>query len=206
MAHVSKSLGAAVALNTAIFVVEAVAGLQANSVSLWMDAVHNFSDELALVCLFLAYRLTVRASRGLQQSANLFNSVGLILVSVVILWQAGERLLHPRPIVGWLPIAIGVVAAVGNWGVARVLHPWQGQNAAIRLAYLHNLGDVYVSLIPSVAGILVTVSGRLFFDPMLAAGVAVWIVGSTVQEIRHSGEALLWPQDTTCSHESSVAA
>ena len=51
MAHSRKPVAAAVALNTGIFVVEAVAGYQASSLSLIMDSVHNLSDELALICL-----------------------------------------------------------------------------------------------------------------------------------------------------------
>jgi Co/Zn/Cd efflux system component len=49
MAHYRKPLAAAVALNSAIFVVEAVAGFAADSLSLVMDSVHNLSDELALL-------------------------------------------------------------------------------------------------------------------------------------------------------------
>ena len=63
MAHHRKAMAAAVALNTAISVVEAVAGYQAGSLSLLMDSVHNLSDELALVALYLAFVLS-RASHG----------------------------------------------------------------------------------------------------------------------------------------------
>jgi Co/Zn/Cd efflux system component len=104
-----------------------------------MDAVHNLSDELALVCLFLAYLVRARISRGLQRSANILNSVGLLAVSVVILWQALERLANPVPIGGSLATTIALAAALGNWGVARVLRPWQTHSAAIRLAYIHTL-------------------------------------------------------------------
>jgi Co/Zn/Cd efflux system component len=57
MAHYRKPVAAAVALNTAIFVVEATAGFQAQSLSLIMDSVHNFSDEMALVAVYLAFVL-----------------------------------------------------------------------------------------------------------------------------------------------------
>jgi Co/Zn/Cd efflux system component len=77
----------------------------------------------------------------------------------------------------------------------------QDQNPAIRLAYLHNLGDVYVSLAPVVAGLLVTLLGQSLFDPLMALLVAVWLIGTTVQEIRSIGEALLWPGDAVCRHE-----
>src|SRR2546423_14993167 len=94
MAHYRKPVAAAVALNAGIFAVEAIAGYQASSLSLIMDSVHNLSDELALVCLYLAFLMSRGPSRNLLRSANIFNSVGLIGVSVLLLWQAVERVLH----------------------------------------------------------------------------------------------------------------
>src|SRR3989442_15568138 len=100
MAHYRKPVAAAVALNTAIFVVEAIAGFQAQSLSLIMDSIHNLSDELALVCLFLAFILSRGPSRTLLRTANIFNSVGLIAISGLMVWQAFERFLHPAPVQG----------------------------------------------------------------------------------------------------------
>ena len=201
MAHVRKPLLYAAALNTGIVGIEAFAGYQANSLSLLMDSVHNLSDELALVCLCLAYLLPLRLSRILQRSANLLNSVGLLAISGLLVWQAIDRLISPTAVVGYVPLVVGVLAALGNGGVAWLLREGQDQNPAIRLAYLHNLGDVSVSLAPVVAGLLVTVSGQSLFDPLMALLVALWLIGTTVQEIRSSGEALLWPEDAVCGHE-----
>jgi cobalt-zinc-cadmium efflux system protein len=201
VAHIRKPLAAAVALNTAVFATEAIAGVSAGSLSLLMDAVHNFSDELALLCLLAAYVFTVSLSRGLQRAANLLNSLGLITISALLVWQSVNRLLYPLPVTGWLPITVGAWAAVGNWGVARILREWQHQNAAIRLAYLHNVGDIYVSLAPILAGVLVALTGRSAFDPLVALGVATWLIASTAMELRRSGEDLLWPENAVCSHE-----
>jgi Co/Zn/Cd efflux system component len=55
MAHHRKAVAAAAALNSGIFVVEAVAGYQAGSLALLMDSIHNLSDEMALVFLYLAF-------------------------------------------------------------------------------------------------------------------------------------------------------
>jgi cobalt-zinc-cadmium efflux system protein len=41
-------------------------------------------------------------------------------------------------------------------------------NAAIRLAYIHNLGDVWVSLAPVAAGLLLILTGNSLFDPLIA--------------------------------------
>jgi Co/Zn/Cd efflux system component len=137
MAHYRKSLAAAAALNTAIFVVEAVAGFQSDSLSLLMDSVHNLSDEMALVFLYLAFVMPHGISRHLLRSANVFNSVGLLVVSGLLLWQAVERMLHPASVVGGVAIVVGLLAAAANWGVARLLVAPGRRNAAIRLAYLH---------------------------------------------------------------------
>ena len=161
MAHYRRPLAAAAALNTAIFVVEAVAGFKADSLSLIMDSVHNLSDEMALVFLYLAFVLPHGVSRHLLRTANVFNSVGLMLVSALLLWQAAERILHPAPVVGSVAVVVGLLAAAANWGVARLLLAPSRNNAAIRLAYIHNIGDVYVSLAPVAAGLLVS-SDRLF--------------------------------------------
>src|ERR1700716_1158099 len=108
MAHYRKTVAAAVALNTGIFVVEVVAGYQASSLSLIMDGVHNLSDELALICLYLAFIVARGPSQKLLRSANIFNSVGLIAVSGVLLWQAAERMLNPMPVQGVVPIVVGL--------------------------------------------------------------------------------------------------
>src|SRR6266704_1906536 len=125
MAHVRKPLISATALNTGICFIEALAGY--------------LSDELALVCLCLAYLLPLRLSRHLQRSANFLNSVGLITVSGLLVWQAIERLIAPTAVLGYFPLVVGVLAALGNGGVARLLRGVRDQNPAIRLTYLHNL-------------------------------------------------------------------
>ncbi|HZE60079.1 MAG TPA: cation transporter [Burkholderiales bacterium] len=201
MAHFRRQVGAAAALNTVIFVVEAVAGVQAKSLSLVMDSVHNLSDQMALVFLYLAFVLSSGLSRNLLRSANLFNSVGLIAVSAFLLWQAVERVANPVPIAGIVPIAVGLAAALGNWGVARLLREPAGQNASIRLAYLHNLGDIQVSLAPVASGVLVTLTGMPIFDPLVAALIALWIIVSTTRETIDSKDELISPERMSCGHD-----
>jgi cobalt-zinc-cadmium efflux system protein len=122
---------------------------------------------------------------------------------MILFVQAINRLLHPVPILAFFPAVIGILAALGNWSVARVLKNVRNQNAAIRLAYIHNLGDTYVSLIPVLAGVLVWITGRAEFDPLIGIGIAFWFIWSTINEIRTSGELLLWPEDAVCKHETA---
>jgi cobalt-zinc-cadmium efflux system protein len=127
------------------------------------------------------------------------NSFGLIAVSALLLWQAIERLLHPVPVQGVVPIIVGLSAAAANWMVARLLLKPARNNAAIRLAYIHNMGDMWVSLAPVVAGLL-SLTGYAFFDPLIAGGVAVWFIASTGREVFQSHEELIWPEKIVCGH------
>jgi cobalt-zinc-cadmium efflux system protein len=200
MAHHRKALAAAVAVNAAIVAVELAAGWQAGSLSLVMDGVHNFSDELALVLLYLAFVLPQGLTRNLLRSANLFNSLGLLAVSALVLWQAVERMFQPVAVLGWIAVVVGLGAAAANWAIARLLWRPGRNNAAIRLAYLHNLGDAFASLAPVLAGVLVSVSGRSLFDPLVAGGIALWIIASTLREVVASRGELLSPEKLVCGH------
>jgi len=79
-------------------------------------------------------------------------------------------------------------------------------NAAIRLAYIHNIGDVDVSLAPVAAGLLVSLMGYSIFDPLIAAGITTWIISSTVREVFASSEELIWPEKIVCGHSDHEEA
>jgi Co/Zn/Cd efflux system component len=118
----------------------------------------------------------------------------------VLLWQSVERVLYPVLVSGVVPIVVGLAAAAGNWGVARLLMRPSRNNAAIRFAYIHNLGDVFVSLAPVLAGILVTASGWPVFDPLVASCIALWLIVSTLREVIGSREELMWAEKISCGH------
>jgi cobalt-zinc-cadmium efflux system protein len=198
VAHRRRPLAAALALNTGTLVVELGAGVPANSLSLVMDGVHNVSDEVALAFLVLAYTLRVGLSGRFLRSANVFNSFGLLAISAVLAWQAFWRLHHPEAVVGIVPVIVGLIAAAGNWGVARALRQPATEDAAIRLAYVHNLGDTLVSLAPVMAGALTLASGSLLVDPFVALVIAAAIIVPTLQTIAGSHRDLVWPENVAC--------
>jgi Co/Zn/Cd efflux system component len=200
MAHRRKPLITALALNTAALGVEIGAGVPAKSLSLVMDGVHNVSDEVALAFLVLAYSLRVGLSGRFLRSANLFNSVGLLAISGLLVWQVIERLHHPQAIVGLVPVIVGLTAAAANWGVARALREAAAEDAAIRLAYVHNLGDTLVSLAPVLAGAVTLASGSQLVDPLVALVIAAAIIVPTIGTIAGSHEELVWPENVVCAH------
>src|SRR5437868_1107030 len=136
MAHLRKPLAIAFGLNTVVLALETMGTFEANSLSLATDAIHNLSDENGLAFLLLAYTLRTGLSSHFLRTANVFNSLRLLVISGVVVWQAFDRLFHPQPVLGMVPIVAGLLAAAGNWGVARALREPSKEDAAIRLAYV----------------------------------------------------------------------
>lgn len=100
-----------------------------------------------------------------------------------------------------VPVIVGLTAAAANWGVARALRAPAAEDAAIRLAYVHNLGDTLVSLAPVVAGALTLASGNPSVDPLVALGIAGAIILPTLRTVAGFHGELVWPENVTCGHE-----
>jgi Co/Zn/Cd efflux system component len=128
--------------------------------------------------------------------------VGLLAVSAFLILRVVERLSYPVEIFGLVPIVAGLVGALGNWGIARVLREPSKEDVAIRLAYVHNLGDTLVSLIPVAAGVFVITSGSFVFDSLFALLIAAVVVTTTLRAVVGSHKELLWPENVSCGHPS----
>ena len=104
----------------------------------------------------------------------------------------------PSPLSAWCRSWLGLLAALGNWGVAHVLKKPAQTEPAIRLAYVHNRGDALVSLAPVVAGLGVMVLRTPLVDPLVALGIGMAILVPTLQTLVSARQALLWPEGLSC--------
>src|SRR6267378_6530033 len=179
--HLRRPLALALALNSLVVVVEFVAGGLTNSFSLLADGVHNLSDETALAALLIAYVLLRPASTRWLGVANILNTVGLVLLSGFVVWQAVLRLLQSSPIGASGTVIAGVLAVLGNLAVARFLRAAAAEDPSIRLAYIHNLGDAVVSGGPIAAGAVVALTGLVVADLAVAVAIGAWFVGTTLR-------------------------
>ena len=97
------------------------------SVSLLADTVHNFSDALTAVPLFIAFKLGRRAANRrytygynrAEDLAGLFVVMMILLSAIVALWESINRLIQPRAVdyIGVL-FAAGIIGFIGNELVA----------------------------------------------------------------------------------------
>jgi len=108
-------------------VLQLVIVVATGSVALLADTIHNFSDALTAVPLFLAFKLTRRPANrrytyGYGRAEDLAGIfvIAMIAVSAIVAgWEAVGRLIDPRPVEHlWILFAAGVVGFIGNELVA----------------------------------------------------------------------------------------
>jgi cobalt-zinc-cadmium efflux system protein len=192
-------MGAAVALTIAFVVIEAVSGWFAHSLALLSDAGHNLADAAALGFSWYALRVARKPSHhrmtfGYHRVgifAALANAVSLVLIALLIGWEAIERIREPEIAKG--PVMIGVAAAaiamnllIGMW-----LHKGAKDDLNIRSAYLHMLGDAVSAFGVVIAGILVTTMRTPVADPVISLLIAGMILFSSYGVLLESATVLL---------------
>lgn len=171
------------------------------SVALLADTVHNFSDAMTAVPLWIAFALGRRAATktytfGLGRAedlAGLFIVLVVALSAVVAAWQAIDRLLNPRPLdnLAWVIIA-GVIGFLGNEIVAiyRIRTGRRIGSAALVADGVHARTDGFTSLAVVLGGIGVLL-GFPLADPIVGLIISAAIMVLLIGTARNVGRRLL---------------
>jgi cobalt-zinc-cadmium efflux system protein len=188
--HAPDNFGAAFAIGAslnAVFVAAELAfGYAANSLALISDAVHNFSDVIALLLAWGAAWLAGRRptqthTYGYRRAsilAALFNA-GLLLVAVGgIAVEAFNRLREPAPVASSTVIWVAALGILINGGTALMFMRGRHGDLNIRGAYLHMAADAGVSLGVVVAAFVIMFTGWLWVDPAISLCIAAVVAAS----------------------------
>jgi cobalt-zinc-cadmium efflux system protein len=186
-------------LNFVITAVEVVGGLVSGSLSLLSDALHNFSDALAILVSYAALKLSRRAStpqktfgyKRAQILAALLNAAVLIVIAFFLFKEAVERLGAPVAIDGRLMGAVAVVGLLANLLAVLLLHRDAAKNINIRSAYLHLMADT-LSSVAVVLGSLLVYFGELYWvDPVLTMLIGIYILKKGYGVLKESVNILM---------------
>jgi cobalt-zinc-cadmium efflux system protein len=175
-----------VALNTLIVGAELVFGYAANSLALIADAVHNFSDVIALLLAWGAAWLarkqpTQQHTYGYRRAsilAALINA-GLLLIAVGgIAVEALNRIQEPADVAGWTVVLVATLGIVVNGGTALLFMRGRHADLNVRGAYLHMVSDAVVSLGVAAAAVVIMFTGWLWVDPAISMCIAAVVLAS----------------------------
>jgi len=200
-----RRLLAVLALTLVYMLAEAIGGFLTNSLALLSDAGHMLADVaslvLALLALWFAARpVTTKKTYGyyrMEILAALANGAALVVISLLIAYEAFQRLKSPEDVKGFQVMLIAFGGLAVNTVSAFVLHSASEENLNMRGAFLHVMGDVLGSLGAIVAGFLIWRWRWMAADPLISVAMCLLIIYSSWQLMRESVNILL---ESTPSH------
>lgn len=194
-----KRVMVALVLTGAFMFVEVIGGILSGSLALLADAGHMLTDTMALALAAAAFHVSKRPPGGnltygyqrFQILAAFVNGLSLLGIVGWILYEAVERFITPRDILGETMLIVAVAGLVVNLISFAVLHTGDQENLNIRGAALHVAGDLLGSVAAIVAAIVIIYSGWTLIDPILSVAVAFLILRSAWSLVKRSAHVLL---------------
>jgi len=181
-------LWAVVGILSVFLVVEVVGALATNSLSLLSDAGHMLTDlvgiGMALAAIHVANRRVQQSHRTfglyrLEILAALANAVLLFAVGLYVLWEAIDRLRHPESVHSGEMLVIAIAGAIANVVCFLLLRKGANESLNVRGAYLEVLADLLTSVGVIVAAIVIVVTQWEWVDPVIGAGIGLFIFPRT---------------------------
>jgi cation diffusion facilitator family transporter len=194
--------GLSVLSNTLLILLKLVAGILSGSVSIIAEAIHSGIDLLAALIAFVCLRIAGRpADRehpfGHGKVENVSGTIEAVLIfvaAIFIIYEAINRIIA-EAIVEYLSIGIAVMAisVVVNIIVSRHLLriARDSDSIALEADARHLTADVYTSLGVLAGLVLVQVTGLNILDPIIAIGVAIFILRAAYSLTRRAFPPLI---------------
>ncbi|ETR75139.1 cation transporter [Afipia sp. P52-10] len=174
-------------LTASYMVAEVIGGLITGSLALLADAAHMLTDAGGLLLALIAIRFAQREATPqrtygylrMEILSALANAIVLLLLTVYILYEAVQRFLAPPEIMS-LPMLIVAVIGLGvNLTSMWLLAGGSSESLNVKGAYFEVLSDMLGSVGVIVAALLMMWKGWTIADPIIGAGIGLFIVPRT---------------------------
>lgn len=187
------------ALTVVYMLAEVAGGFLTNSLALLSDAGHMLTDVAALVLAMLAMWFAARPITPsktygyyrMEILAALANGVALVVISLLISYEAFHRIKSPEKVEGLEMVLIATGGLAVNIISAWLLHSASEENLNMRGAFLHVIGDALGSVGAIIAGLVIIQWGWTIADPIISVVMCLLIIFSSWQLIRESVNILL---------------
>lgn len=179
-----KNLFITIVLNVIITLSQIIGGIMSGSLALLSDALHNFSDVLALVLTYWTNKIAKRDKNnyktfGYKRAeilATLFNSVTLIAIAIYLIIESIEKFFNPQSVDSTLVIGLGILSIILNGVSVLLVKDDAHNNMNVKAAYLHLLTDVMTSVAVVIGGILMYYFDLFWVDPLISLLIAFYLI------------------------------
>lgn len=196
---VSRKLVWSAAATLGFVALQIGAGLFSSSLALIGDALHNFTDSLALLLALAAVRLAARPpshkrSYGYHRAgilAAFVNAGTLVAFTIFIFVEAVERFRVPHPVDQRAMFIVSIAGIALNAIITFALRREGRTDVNIRSAVVHMVGDTVSSVGIIIAAILITTTGSPLWDPGISILIGVLILWSSWGILKETVNLLL---------------
>lgn len=186
-------------LTSLYLVAEVVGGLLTHSLALLADAGHMMADVAGLGLALLAIRFAKRPpspqrTYGYYRAeilAALSNAVVLIGISLYILYEAYQRFRNPPEVASGAMLIVAGVGLMVNLAGIFILREGSGESLNLKGAYFEVLSDMLTSIGVLAAGLIMLLTGWYYADPLISAGIGLFILPRTWRLLRQAVGVLL---------------
>jgi len=194
-----KNLVLSILLNVIITIAQLIGGIISGSLALISDALHNFSDVLALIFSLGAHKLS-RRKASLDQTfgykraeliAAFINAITLVIVALFLIYEASTRLFDAQPIQSDLVIWLAILGIIVNGGSVLLLKKDSEHNLNMKSAYLHLLTDMLASVAVLVGGLLMKFYGWFWVDSVMTLLIALYLIYVSYDLIKSATKMLM---------------
>lgn len=167
------------------FVVELIGALLTGSLALLGDAGHMLTDVVGLGLALAAIEAAVRAQGNpsrtfglyrLEILAALANAVVLVALAGYVLVEAAQRFIDPPAVVAAPMLVVAIAGLAANVVAVLLLRGGAQDSLNLEGAFLEVVADAVSSMGVLVAAVIMLVTGWPYADPIVAAGIGVWIL------------------------------
>jgi cobalt-zinc-cadmium efflux system protein len=194
-----RRLSIVLVLTALYMLAETVGGWMTGSLALLADAGHMLTDVAALALALIAVWFGSRPATSsktfgyyrLEILAALINGVALIVISLLIFYEAYQRWTEPPVVRSGLMMLVATGGLIVNLVCARLLHGDHHDDLNMRGARLHIIGDALGSVGAIAAGALMWLYGWYAADPLFSCLIGLLIIWSSWHLIREATNVLL---------------
>jgi cobalt-zinc-cadmium efflux system protein len=196
-----RVLTIALGLIVGFMAIEVVAGALASSLAVLSDAAHMLTDAGALAMSLVAARLASRPAHGswtyglgrAEIVSAQANGVTLLVLALLIVYEAIVRLSSPPSVDGTVVLAIAAAGVAVNLLAVRVLAHGSGGDRSLNVegSYRHIVTDLYGFVATAIAGIVILATGFGRADAIASLLIAALMLHAAYALLKASGRVFM---------------
>lgn len=194
-----RNLFISILLNILITAAQVAGGLISGSLALLSDALHNLSDVISLTISYIANKLANKKASlyrtfGYKRAeilAAFINAATLIVVAILLIFEAIERFENPQEIESNLVIWLSLLGIVANGISVLLLKRDSEANMNMRSAYLHLFTDMMASVAVLIGGLLMKSYQIYWIDSVLTLAIALYLIWVGFDLLKASTKVLM---------------